>query len=98
MPSCFVHSSPGSLVLAIASQEPDQYAHQQDSNGSSSGQHTANNQGSPYHSRRSRDDSRCLLCDELVVRLPLTRHNAVRQDHSFHVVCVNRDVICVRER
>lgn len=98
MPSCSVHSSLVSLVLAIASQEPDQYAHQQDSDGGGSSQHAADDQGPPHHSGRRGDDRRLLLCDELVVRLPLASCHARGQDHSVHGVCVNGDVICARER
>jgi len=96
--SCSVHSSPVSLVLAVAGQESDQYAHQQDSDGGGSSQHAADDQGPPDHSGRSRDVSRLLWRDELLARLPLTSHKALGQDHGDHGVCVNGDVICVMER
>lgn len=99
MSSCSVHNSPVSLVLSIAGQQPDQDAHQQDSDSSGSSQHAADDQSPPYHLGRSRDSSRLLLRGELVVRLALLfDDDALRQDHSVHSIRVNGDVVCVTER
>lgn len=92
-----MHSSPASLALAIASQEPDQDPHQQDSDGSSSSQHTAQDHSSPRHRGKNRDNNRLLLRAELVVRLPLTHHDALGQDCGVPSVCVKGGVTCGTE-
>lgn len=78
VPSCSVHSSPVSLGLSIASQEPDQDSHQQHSDGSSSSQPTAEHHGPPWHRGQGRDHCRLLLRAELLARLPLPHDHALR--------------------